>query len=96
MFVGPSIAAWVSTFRNNQPSEVVGDIVWIVQLELQSTVDDGIQWMVRFAVSGRVVEADEKHRRVRAATMQFIREKTDIPLPSIIAWGCSKMIIHWI
>ncbi|KAE8399978.1 hypothetical protein BDV37DRAFT_258992 [Aspergillus pseudonomiae] len=44
--------------------------------------------MVRFAVPGRVMNGDEKICH-EAATMQFIKDKTNIPVPSIIAWGLS-------
>ncbi|KAL2819759.1 kinase-like domain-containing protein [Aspergillus granulosus] len=83
---GPPIATWVSTFRNNQPSEVVGDNCGSFNWSCRVKFDDGIQWMVRFAVSGRVMDDDEKISH-EAATMRFVKEKTNIPVPSIIAWG---------
>ncbi|KAL4956341.1 hypothetical protein BDW69DRAFT_203338 [Aspergillus filifer] len=44
--------------------------------------------MVRFAVPGRVVNGDEKVYH-EVATMRFVKEKTSIPVPVIIAWGRS-------
>jgi hypothetical protein len=85
---GPAVASWVSTFRNNQYAEVVGDYCGSFNWSCKVRFEDGVQWIVRFAVSGRVMNGDEKIRH-EAATMQFIKENTDIPMPSIIAWGSS-------
>ncbi|KAJ0414799.1 kinase-like domain-containing protein [Aspergillus carlsbadensis] len=85
---GPPIATWVSTFRNNQPSEVVGDDCGSFNWSCRVKFDDGVQWMVRFAVPGRVMDSDEKIAH-EAATMQFVKDKTNIPIPSVIAWGLS-------
>lgn len=44
--------------------------------------------MVRFTVPGKIMDKDEKvHWEV--ITIQFIKAKTKIPVPSIITWGCS-------
>ncbi|KAG4439632.1 hypothetical protein IFR05_004881 [Cadophora sp. M221] len=48
--------------------------------------DDGTKWAVRFPVAGRVVYPDEKVRR-EVAVMRFLREKTLIPVPEVIAFG---------
>ncbi|KAL4807438.1 hypothetical protein BDV18DRAFT_167968 [Aspergillus unguis] len=85
---GPPIAAWVSTFRNNQPAEVIGDHCGSFNWSNRIKFNDGLQWMVRFAVSGRVMDGDAKIRH-EAATMEFVKEKTNIPVPSVIAWGLS-------
>ncbi|RDW63221.1 phosphotransferase family protein [Aspergillus mulundensis] len=85
---GPPIATWVSTFRNNQPSEVVGDNCGSFNWSCMIRFDDGVQWMVRFAVPGRVMDGDEKVSH-EAATMRFVKDKTNIPVPSVIAWGLS-------
>ena len=85
---GPAIAAWVSTFRNNQPSEVVGDNCGSFNRSCRIKFDDGVQWMVRFAVPGRVMDSDEKIAD-EAATTRFVKEMTNIPVPFVIAWGLS-------
>lgn len=85
---GPPIATWVSTFRDNQPSEVVGDSCGSFNWSCRIKFDDGVQWMVRFAVPGRVMDGDEKITH-EAATMRFVKEKTNIPVPTVIAWGLS-------
>ncbi|KAL4920049.1 kinase-like domain-containing protein [Aspergillus aurantiobrunneus] len=85
---GAQIAAWVSTFRDNQPSEVVEDDCGSFNWCCKVRFSDGLQWMVRFSVPGRVIRGDQKLRH-EAATMQFVKEKTNIPIPSIIAWGVS-------
>ncbi|KAJ5562714.1 hypothetical protein N7461_001475 [Penicillium sp. DV-2018c] len=83
---GPRIANWVSTFRDNQPSEIVGDSCGSFNWSCRIKFDDGVQWMVRFAVPGRVMDGDEKTTH-EVATMRFVKEKTNIPVPSVIAWG---------
>lgn len=85
---GPRIANWVSTFRDNQHSEVVGDSCGSFNWSCRIKFDDGVQWMVRFAVPGRIMDGDEKITH-EAATMRFVKEKTNIPVPSVIAWGLS-------
>lgn len=85
---GRAIAFWVSTFRNNQPSEVIGDNCRSFNWSCRIKFDDGVQWMAQFAVSGRVMDGDAKTWH-EAATMRFVKEKTNIPVPSVIAWGLS-------
>jgi len=86
---GPRLAAWVSTFRDNQPSEIVADYCGSFNWSCKVQFDDGMQWVVRFPVNGRVMHGDEKVRH-EVAVMKFIKEKTSIPMPSIIAWGSSS------
>jgi hypothetical protein len=51
--------------------------------------EDGVCWVVRFAVPGRIMNGDEKvHNEV--VTMNFIRTQTNIPVPAIINWGLSS------
>lgn len=83
---GPPLAAWVSTFRNNLPCEVVGDDCGSFNWSCKVRFNDGVQWMVRLAVPGRVMKGDKKIAR-EVATMQFVKKETSIPIPSIIAWG---------
>jgi hypothetical protein len=86
---GPPIATWVSTFRNGQLCEVVGDNCGSFNWSCQIRFKDGVQWMIRFAVPGRAIDGDEKVRH-EVATMQFIKTETKIPVPSVLAWGMSK------
>ncbi|TIA81986.1 hypothetical protein D6C76_02613 [Aureobasidium pullulans] len=48
--------------------------------------EDGTAWAVRFPIPGRVMHPDEKIRR-EVAVMKFVKEKTKIPLPKVIAFG---------
>lgn len=82
------IAQWVSSFRDNFPSELVDNRCGSFNWSCRIRFDDGLQWMVRFAVPGKIMDGDEKvHREVN--TMQFLKAKTKIPVPSIITWGYS-------
>ncbi|KAF4624225.1 hypothetical protein G7Y89_g13947 [Cudoniella acicularis] len=48
--------------------------------------DDGTEWAVRFPVAGNVMYPEEKVRR-EVAVMRFMKEKTLVPVPEIIAFG---------
>ncbi|TIA29420.1 hypothetical protein D6C79_09944 [Aureobasidium pullulans] len=48
--------------------------------------EDGTVWAVRFPIPGRVMHPDEKLRR-EVAIMRFVKEKTNIPAPEVIAFG---------
>ncbi|THY76593.1 hypothetical protein D6C87_04364 [Aureobasidium pullulans] len=48
--------------------------------------EDGTAWAVRFPIPGRVMHPDEKIRR-EVAVMRFVKEKTKILLPKVIAFG---------
>lgn len=47
---------------------------------------DDTEWAVRFPVAGKVMYPDEKVRR-EVAVMRFLKEKTLIPVPEVIAFG---------
>lgn len=70
---GPRIANWVSTFRDNQASESVGNSRGSFNWSCRIQFDDSVQWIVRFAVPGRVMDGDEKIT-YEAATMRFVKE----------------------
>ncbi|KAH6668536.1 hypothetical protein B0J14DRAFT_601128 [Halenospora varia] len=48
--------------------------------------DDGTEWAVRFPVAGNVMYPEEKVRR-EVAVMRFMKERTTIPVPEVIAFG---------
>jgi hypothetical protein len=83
------IPGWISSFRNGHPCRVLnnhcGSFNWSCSLRF----DDSVEWLVRFAVPGRVMDGDEKIIR-EVATMQLIKERTNIPVPTVHAWGQSK------
>lgn len=81
------IAKWVSSFRDNHPSEFVEHYTGSFNWSCRIRFNDGLEWLVRFAVPGKVMDGDEKVRR-EVDTMRFIKANTAIPVPSIIAWGC--------
>ena len=83
------IAKWISTFRNGYTSEFVCNMCGSFNWSCRIRFNDGLQWVVRFAVPGKVMNGDEKMRR-EVITMQFIKTKTTIPVPSVIAWGCTS------
>ncbi|MCJ1422366.1 hypothetical protein MMC29_000246 [Sticta canariensis] len=83
---------WVSTFhKNNLPcllgnelpdNDKRGSLNWTCVVQFT----DGEKWMVRFPIGGKVKHSDEKVE-IEVATMNLIREQTDIPVPEVKAWG---------
>jgi aminoglycoside phosphotransferase (APT) family kinase protein len=47
---------------------------------------DGTAWAVRYPAAGQVLFPEEKVRR-EVAVMTFLREKTRVPVPKVIAFG---------
>ncbi len=47
---------------------------------------DSLEWAVRFPVAGNVMHPEEKVRR-EVAVMRFMKERTRVPVPKIIASG---------
>jgi serine/threonine protein kinase len=85
-----AIPGWVSSFRPGNPSselveELWGSFNWSCRMRFA----DGVEWLVRFARYGKVMDMDEKLVR-EVATMRLVREKTNIPVPKIHAWGLSN------
>lgn len=84
---GVPLTTWVSTFRDGMPCTLDGDdncgsFNWCCKVRF----NDGVQWMVRFSVPGRVMNGDEKVKH-EVATIRFVRRNTTIPVPSVRAWG---------
>ncbi|KAF2462601.1 uncharacterized protein BDR25DRAFT_338215 [Lindgomyces ingoldianus] len=77
---GPTIANWISSFRSGHPSEIVEDHCGSFNWSCRVRFKDSVEWLVRFAVPGRVMDGDEKLRR-EVAVMCLVREKTKIPVP---------------
>ena len=48
--------------------------------------DDGTEWAVRFPIAGNVMYPEEKVQR-EVAVMRFMKERTLIPVPEVIAFG---------
>lgn len=85
--VGPSVCQLASRFRNNQPCYVAdlkcGSFNFCIKVHFE---DDGEEWMLRFPIPGRVMFAEQKLRS-EVATMKYIKAKTDVPVPTVIAYG---------
>lgn len=48
--------------------------------------DDKVAWAVRFPIPGKVMYPEEKIYR-EVAVMRFIKDKTRIPIPKVVAYG---------
>lgn len=83
------LAPWVSTYRDGRSCTIIDrlqgsfNVSYVVRFD-----EDGLCWVVRFPMPGRVMSLDEK-TRAEVATMRFIKAKTSIPVPDIITWGLS-------
>jgi hypothetical protein len=85
----PHIPAWISTFRDNQPCQILDDHHGSFNWSLSLRFNDGVEWLVRFPVPGRVMQVDEKTAR-EVEISRFIKRNTIIPIPTIHMWGLSK------
>ena len=88
----PQLPAWVSDFHpQNLPCKLLyetdehdrkGSYNWIVQF----IFDSGEEWIVRFPKGPKVKYPDEKVE-AEVLTLKLIRDKTNIPVPTVKAWG---------
>lgn len=85
--VGPAVCQLASKFRDGRLCYVVdlkcGSFNFCIKVQFE---DDGAEWMLRFPIPGKVMFPEQKVR-AEVATTRFIAEKTDIPLPTVIAYG---------
>lgn len=85
--VGPVICKLASKFRDNGQCYVAdlncGSFNFCIKAQFE---DDREEWMLRFPIPGKVMFAEQKVR-AEVATMRYIREKTDIPVPTVVAYG---------
>ncbi|RMJ09020.1 hypothetical protein CDV36_011369 [Fusarium kuroshium] len=89
------LTSWVSTFhKDTLPCRLAhdrytddqrGSFNWSCQVIFVN----GEKWMVRFPRGGKVKHPDEKVE-IEVATMNLLREHTDIPIPEVKAWGVSS------
>lgn len=77
---GVPLTTWVSTFRGGMSCTLDGDSCGSFNWCCKVRFDDGVQWMVRFSVPGRVVNGDEKVKH-EVATMRLIRRNTTFLSP---------------
>lgn len=84
-----TLQQWLSDYRNRQPCEILttyhGSFNWNCSVRF----NDGIMWLVRFAVPGKVMDGDAKVAR-EVAAMYYVKSHTTIPVPAIHHWGFSK------
>ncbi|KAF1959161.1 hypothetical protein CC80DRAFT_591232 [Byssothecium circinans] len=84
-----TLPQWLSGYHNRRPCEVLathhGSFNWSCSVRF----NDGITWLVRFAVPGKVMDGDAKVAR-EVATMYYVKSHTTIPVPTIHHWGLSK------
>ena len=88
----PQLPAWVSDFHPQKlPCKLLhesdehdrnGSYNWIVHF----IFDSGEEWMVRFPKGHKVKYPDEKVE-AEVLTLKLIRDKTNIPVPDVKAWG---------
>ncbi|KAK7511539.1 kinase-like domain-containing protein [Phyllosticta citriasiana] len=52
-------------------------------------VDGGPPWLIRFPLLGRVMFPDEKTLN-EIAVMEYLREKTSLPVPEVVAYSLTK------
>lgn len=52
------------------------------------TFDDGLEWIIRFSVAGKVKHRDEKVAK-EVSIMKLLQTSTKIPVPQIHFWGLS-------
>ncbi|KAH6706443.1 hypothetical protein BKA61DRAFT_679622 [Leptodontidium sp. MPI-SDFR-AT-0119] len=75
----------VSGYQNNQSCRVVhrfqGAFNYCFKLRFD---EDGQEWILRFPIEGDIMDPVRKVLR-EATVMRFVREKTTIPVPKVIA-----------
>jgi len=83
---GDVVSQFVSKYRDNLPCKqqgvACGSFNWVVRFEFE----DGVEWIMRFPVPGKVVHPEEKMRR-EVDTIKFLEEQTSVPTPKLIAFG---------
>ncbi|TID12859.1 Protein kinase-like (PK-like) [Venturia nashicola] len=77
-----------SKYRNGDECECVkmsnGSFNWCFKV----VFGDGTAWALRFPAAGNVMHREEKVRR-EVAVMKFLKERTSVPVPQVIAFGMS-------
>ncbi|KAI8946441.1 hypothetical protein F4801DRAFT_61795 [Xylaria longipes] len=82
---------WVSTLhKDHLPCKLathkLDDSRGAYNINCKVVFSNGEQWMVRFPMVGKVMNADEKVE-IEVAAMELIHQQTNIPIPDIKAWG---------
>ncbi|KAF2000504.1 hypothetical protein P154DRAFT_598462 [Amniculicola lignicola CBS 123094] len=86
---------WISSFRSGHPSEIIEDHCGSFNWSCCVRFRDGVEWLVQFAVPGRVMDGDKKLRR-EVAVMCLVREKTKILVPKSLGHLWREGPTEWI
>lgn len=91
--IGHNVTKLASMFNDNKPcypfSIAGGSFNYCIAVEFEDGQEDRTRWMIRLPIPGRVMDPETKIKH-EVATMRFLYEKTDIPVPKIIAYGTTK------
>lgn len=91
--IGHNVTKLASMFNDNKPcypfSIAGGSFNYCIAVEFEDGQEDRTRWMIRLPIPGRVMDPETKIKH-EVATMKFLYEKTDIPVPKIIAYGTTK------
>ena len=88
--VGHNITKLASMFNNGKPcypfAIAGGSFNYCIAVEFEDGQEDRTRWMIRLPIPGRVMDPESKIKH-EAATMRYLYEKTNIPVPKVIASG---------
>jgi len=91
--IGHNITKLASMFNYNKPcypfSIAGGSFNYCIAVEFEDGQEDRTRWMIRLPIPGRVMDPEKKIKH-EIATMKYLYEMTDIPVPRIIAYGTTK------
>lgn len=91
--VGHNVTKLASMFNDNKPCYPFfiagGSFNYCVAVEFEDGQEDRTRWMIRLPIAGRVMDPETKIKH-EVATMRYLYEKTDIPVPKIITYGTTK------
>jgi hypothetical protein len=91
--IGHNVTKLASMFNDNKPcypfSIAGGSFNYCIAVEFEDGQEDRTRWMIRLPIPGRVMDPETKIKH-EVATMKYLYEMTDIPVPRIIAYGTSK------
>lgn len=85
---GLELTTWISGFRNC-PGNFIDSSFGSFNYCCRVNFSDGVDWMVRFTMPGRVMDGDAKVTH-EVSAMRLIKDKTNIPVPNIHAWGTAE------
>ncbi|KAI9754024.1 MAG: SF3a splicing factor complex subunit [Chaenotheca gracillima] len=85
--VSDGVCELASKYRDGQPCQLAGifsgSFNFCIKVQFESDLQE---WVMRFPLPGKVMFIEEKLRN-EVATMRYIKEKTSIPVPEVMAWG---------